>query len=264
MNRRSTAPQFHASVFPAWAGLSLCLFTFSLSVCRAADDTNAPPKPHWDSVASADLTLTRGNSKSFLGTFGINSSKKWPENEVLLGGSAGYGETTTQPGNTTTKTADFLRGFAQYNHLFTERFYAGLRVEGLHDDIADINYRFTVSPMAGYYFIKQTNTFLTGEAGPSYVYQQIGEDTQSYLAGRVAERFEYNFKTKAKLWESVEWVTQLDKVENWFLNAEVGVSAPISKALDIRLVFQDTYNNEPAAGRLKNDLKLLAGVGYRF
>jgi hypothetical protein len=264
MNRKSTALLFCASAVPARAGLALCLFSFSLAVSRAADDTNAPPKPHWDSVASADLTLTRGNSRSFLGTFGINSSKKWPENEVLLGGSAGYGETTAQPGNTTTKTADFLKGFAQYNHLFTERLYAGLRVEGLHDDIADINYRLTVSPLAGYYFIKHTNTFLSGEAGPSYVYQDVGGDTQSYLAGRLAERFEYNFQTKAKIWESVEWVTQFDKFENWFLNAEIGVSAPITKSLDARLIFQDTYNNQPAVGLLKNDLKLLAGFGYRF
>lgn len=242
----------------------LGVFLTVAGISRAADETNAPPKPHWESVASADLTLTRGNSKSFLGTIGLNSTRKWTDNEILLGGSAGYGETTTQPGNTTTETADFLKGFGQWNHLFTERVYAGLRLEGLHDNIASIDYRLTVSPMAGYYFIKQTNVFLSGELGPSYVNEKLGGRSDSYLAARVAERFEYKFHNGARVWENVEWLTQVDRVENWILNAEIGVSAPVSKTLDLRLIAQDTYNNEPAAGRLKNDLKLLAGAGYRF
>jgi hypothetical protein len=157
-----------------------------------------------------------------------------------------------------------VKGFGQYNHLFTERFYGGLRLEGLHDNIADINYRFTVSPMAGYYFIKETNTFLSGEVGPSLVYQQVGGETKTYAGLRIAERFEHKFGGGAKVWENVEWIPQVDNFDNWILNAEVGVSAPVYKALDVRLVAQDNYNNQPAAGHLKNDLKLLAGIGYRF
>ncbi|HVV74341.1 MAG TPA: DUF481 domain-containing protein [Verrucomicrobiae bacterium] len=244
--------------------LAVSTLLAAASSARAYEATNAPPKPHWESVASADMTLTRGNSKTFLATFTLNSTRKWKDNEILLGAGAGYGETTTQPGNTTTETADFLKGFTQWNHLFTDRFYSGLRVEGLHDNIADINYRLTVSPMAGYYFIKQTNVFLSAEVGPSYIYQQLGGKTESYAAGRVGERFEYKFKTGARIWENLEWLTQVDKFENWILNAEVGVSAPITKALDARLVAQDSYNNQPAVGRLKNDLKLMAGLGYRF
>jgi hypothetical protein len=233
---------------------------------QGADTTNALPKPHWENVAAADLTLTRGNSDSFLATFSLNSARKSPENEILLGGAAGYGDNTTEVNGvkTTTKTQDYLKGYGQWNHLFTERFYAGIRAEGLHDDIADINYRFTVSPLAGYYFIKQTNTFLSGEIGPSFVWQQLGEDTSSYVGLRLGERFEHKFKGGAKLWETLEWIPQVDKFDNWILNAEVGISAPVTKSLDVRLVCQDSYNNQPAAGRLKNDLKLMAGMGYRF
>jgi hypothetical protein len=81
---------------------------------------------------------------------------------------------------------------------------------------------------------------------------------------RVAERFEHKFESKARIWHNLEWIPQIDDFDNWILNAEVGVSAPVYKALDVRLVAQDTYNNRPAFERLKNDLKLLAGVGCRF
>jgi putative salt-induced outer membrane protein YdiY len=245
--------------------LLLSLFAATLKL-QAADLTNAPP-PHWESVAAADLALTRGNSESFLATISLNTVRKWTNNEVLLGGGAGYGDNTTTDAagvKTTSKTQDYLKGYGQFNHLFTERLYAGLRVEGLHDDIADINYRFTISPLAGYFLIKQTNTFLSVELGPSFVFQQLGEDTSSYVGLRLGERFEHKFNGGAKVWETVEFIPQVTDFNNWIMNAEVGISAPITKSFDVRLVAQDSYNNQPAEGRLKNDLKLLAGIGYRF
>ena len=100
--------------------------------------------------------------------------------------------------------------------------------------------------------------------GPSFVAQQLGEDSETYFAARVGDRFEHKFKTGARIWEKAEWLPQVDDFDNWIFNVEAGVSAPVTKALDVRLVLQDTYNNQPAAGKLKNDLKLLAGLGYRF
>jgi hypothetical protein len=253
------------------AAVSFVGLLSSVNYVQAADatasTTNAPPKPHWESVASADLTMTRGNSHTFLGAVTINSTRKSASDEFLLGGGAGYGTTTTKQADGSelkTETANFLKGYGQWNHLFTDRFYAGLRFEALRDDVADIHYRFTVSPLVGYYFIKHTNVFLSGEVGPSYIAQDLGGDTSSYFAARLAERFEYKFKSGARVWETLEWLPQVDKFDNWILNAEVGVSAPISKALDVRLVAQDTYNNQPAADHLKNDFKLLAGIGVRF
>jgi hypothetical protein len=250
-------------------GLTLQVSALLPAPTVLADDakTNAPPKKLWESVASVDLALTRGNSHSFLGTVTLNTTRKWESDELLLGAAAGYGNATTKDSagqNVTAETQDYLKGFGQFNHLFSERFYGGLRIEGLHDNLADINYRFTVSPIAGYYIIKQTNTFLSGELGPSLVTQELGDQRDTYLGVRVAERFEHKFNGGARVWETLEWIPQVDDFSNWILNAEAGVSAPIIKALDVRLVAQDTYNKRPATGRLKNDLKLLAGIGYRF
>lgn len=265
MNLNLTNPNSGLSAL--LTGRILLFILLAVAGIVRADDTNAPPKAHWESVASADLTLTRGNSQSFLATLSLNTTRKWTNNEVLLGAGAGYGDTTsrnTTGANTTTKTEDFLKGFGQYNHLFTERFYVGLRLDGLHDDIADIQYRFTISPLAGYYFLKHTNMFLSGEVGPSYVYERLDDHTKSYAGFRAGERFEYKFKNGSRIWQTVEWIPQVDEFDNWIMNAEAGISAPITKAMDVRLVAQDSYDNRPSPGRLKNDLKLMAGLGYRF
>ena len=253
------------------------LFTSALSSFGAAA-TNAPPPSKWEKVAAVDLSLTRGNSSDFLGTFSLNAKRKWAHDELLLGGAAGYGE--THPKNKEeTRNQDYLKGFGQWNHLFTERFYGGLRLEGLHDDIANVDYRLTVSPLAGYYLIKETNTFLATEVGPSWVHERLfvaghtnvakgtfeDDDVErSYIALRFAERFEHKFGTGAKIWQTAELIPSVEHWADYIVNFEAGVSAPITKSLDARLVVQDTYDNKPAPHRLKNDFKLGAGLAYRF
>lgn len=253
------------------SALLLCAFSAFGQDAKPDTKTDAkptdPPKPKWESVASVDVTLTRGNSRTFLATATFNTQKKWETDEALFGGSAGYGDSTIRTSNgqeSSSETQDYLKGFGQYNHLFTDRFYGGVRLEGLHDNLADINYRITLSPLAGYYFIKETNTSLSGEVGPSLIHQELGHHYRTYAGLRVGERFEHKFDTGAKVWQSLEWIPEVDRFANWILNAEVGVSAPLTKALDVRLVADDSYNNRPATGRLKNDLKVLAGLGYRF
>ena len=46
--------------------------------------------------------------------------------------------------------------------------------------------------------------------------------------------------------------------------AELGVESGLTKQVSLRVYLQDTYDNEPAPGREKNDFKLIAGVAYKF
>ena len=81
---------------------------------------------------------------------------------------------------------------------------------------------------------------------------------------RIGERGEYKFHSGAKIWESLEWLPKIQDFNNYLVNAEAGVSAPISKALSVSLILQDSYKSVPATGKLKNDLKLIAGLSYNF
>jgi putative salt-induced outer membrane protein YdiY len=240
--------------------------TFCLTAATAfgqdASVTNAAPtSPPWDISASAGLTLTRGNSKTLLGTANLLGSKKWDEgkNELDLGVEGVYGE------NNSVRNAESVQGFGQYNRLFTDRFFGYLRLEGLHDAIADVDYRLMVSPGVGYYLIKETNTTLRAEFGPGYIYERDADDsTHSYMILRLAERFDQKLNDHVKIWEGVEILPQVDKFSNYILNAELGVESGMTKHLALQTYVQDTYHSEPAAGRVKNDVKLVAGVKYKF
>lgn len=263
-----TKPHNYHILGPA-LGLAMALVTGTVLLAAQSASAQAPaPEPEkpkgWESSAAAGLTLTKGNSESWLATLTINSARKWKTDEVLLGAGLGFGENKDVDTGVRTKTQDYLMGFGQWNHLFTERLYGGVRVDGLHDSVADLEYRFKLSPIVGYYFIKEKRTSLSGEAGPSFVYEKKGGDSKGYVGLRFAERFEHQFNDRARIWQMAEYIPQVDDFNNYLVNLEVGVSTKITESIGLRAVFQDNYVNKPAPGRRSNDIKLIAGVDYTF
>ena len=244
--------------------LAAALVSASSGLNAADSAASTASTNKWETTAGAALTLTRGNSETFLATVSLDTKRKWETDEAFMGVSGGYGESKVNDVNT--KNTEFIQGYGQYNHLFTERLYGALRLDGQDDQIAGIEYRFKVSPMAGYYFIKNDKMTLAAEAGPSFIYEHLkGQDPHGYWAARFAERFEYKLTASTKVWESLEYLPKVDDwARNYLLNFEAGIETAISKQWSLRVVFQDQYASEPANGRKQNDLRLLAGTAYKF
>jgi len=215
-------------------------------------------QPAWESSIAVGFSLTKGNSDTLLTTAAFKTSKKAVENEYMFGVDGSYGE------NNSVKNNETLHGVGQYNHLFTDRFYGFLNIEALHDGIADLDYRFTFSPGAGYYFLKETNTTLAGEAGPGLISERLGGVDTTYATLRLAERFEYKLNNGARVWEKAEFLPQVNKLRNFLVNAEVGAEASLIKTLSLRVTLQDNFINQPAPGRKKYDVKIISSLVYKF
>ena len=130
--------------------------------------------------------------------------------------------------------------------------------------MAEVDYRLTLSPGAGYYFIKNARTLLSAEVGPGFVYERLGLDTKKYLTLRIGQRFEHKFSERVRVWESLEGLPQVDEWTNYILNSEIGVETGLTGRLSLRVFAQDTYHNVPAPTREKNDLKLITAIAYKF
>lgn len=240
-----------------------CLLAATVAVAgqnalRAEDAPAVEKKSPWTSSAFMGLTLTSGNSDSVLVTGSVKTQRKDQHNEWSLGLDGAYGE------NDSVKNNETLHGFAQYNRLFSERWFGYIRVDALHDGIADLDYRLGVSPGLGYYFIKSKMTSLAGEVGPGYIVEKRGEEEQNYATLRVAERFEHKFSEHARMWQTAEYLPEVGDFGNFVVNAEIGVAATVTKNIELSIVMQDNYVNQPAAGRKNNDLKIISGVTYKF
>jgi putative salt-induced outer membrane protein len=252
----------------ALLGASLALLSAPSSWADSAAATVAAPVDtnavKWVGSAAAGLTLTRGNSHTLLATANLDDSAKWLNNEVKIGADAAYGKSSIDGVNS--ETAETLHGFVQYNRLFTERFYGYARIDGLHDGIADIQYRLTLAPGAGYYFVKNKRWDLSGEVGPGFIVEKLGDSDKDYLSLRVAEAFHYQLSDRARVWQTAELLPQVDKFENYIFNFELGIEADLTAMnnFTLRAFFYDSYNNRPAANRLNNDSKIVTAIAYKF
>ena len=238
------------------AGLSAAMADSSATT--SAPGLTTELKYPWEHSVSAGVTLTRGNSQTALFTADFLASKKGPVNEYLFGLSGAYGN------NNSVDTVNNYKGFGQWNHLFDERLYGYLRADALRDVIQSLDYRITVGPGVGYYFIKEKMTTLAGEAGAGFEAQHLGGKDYTFATVRLADRFEHKFNDRARVWQSAEILPQVDKFENYVINFEVGAEASMTKDLSLKTYLVDSYQNRPAAGKLKNDLKIVAAVGYKF
>lgn len=225
----------------------------------AAQETNAPAPPRrWETTAAAGATITSGNSDTVLFTADVNTLRNWENDRLTAGASGGYGEDNSQVNN------EFLRLFAQYNRALTDRWYAYGRLDFLYDGIADIDYRVALSPGIGYHIIKSDRTTLSAEAGPGYVWEKVGGEEDDYPTLRFGERFTFKINDRARLWQSLEFVPQVEDFGNYFLSAEAGIEADITKRMSLRVVASNQYRSDPAPGSKENDFRLVAGVGYKF
>jgi len=228
-------------------------------VAGSAVSTNiSTHPPPWLSSVTFGLTASAGNSDSALVTGVFQTHKKTLEDEWAIQGDAAYGETSSVENNET------LHGFVQYNHLFGKRWYGYARGDALHDGIADIEYRLTFSPGAGYYFVKNGETGLAGEAGPAILYEKLDGEYHTYPTLRLAERLDHKFDGHARVWQNVEFLPPITNPDSFLVNAEVGVETPITKYFSLQTYVQDNYANVPAPGRVNNDVKLVSALAVKF
>ncbi len=227
---------------------------FAQTAPEIAEQERAP----WETSASAGLTLARGNSDTLLFTSNIQSSRKWDTNEARLGASGTYGETDN------VRSSETVTAFGQYNRLFSERMFGYIRLDGLRDGIADVEYRFALSAGLGYYFIKTADTSLSVEVGPGVIHEKQGGTTDTYATLRIAERFEHRLTDRSRIWQYLEFLPQVDDFDNYIINSEIGIESQLTEKLSLRSYLVNTYDNEPAPGRKKHDLKLVTALAYTF
>ena len=243
---------------------------FLINTTSVQAQTAAPAAPHWETVAGAGLTVNSGNSESIATTLTLDTKKKWESNEVLLGASGGYGKSSST-GNNRSRTTDFAKAYGQFNHLISERAYFGLRIDGDHDGVSDLAYRVRVSPLVGYYVIKNDKTSLSFDAGPSFVVEEreasptTPRDRQEYFALRFGEKFEHKLTDTTKIWQTADYIPAIkDWPDHDVITGEIGISTAITPKWDLQAKYQVTYDNGVKFGKECTDTRLIVSTAYKF
>ncbi len=209
-------------------------------------------------------TYTDGNSDTRQGNVTwLTEGDKEGLGSIRFGAEGNYGESRGSDGEMG-QTIGNAKASANVKKTLSTMTFTYLDTTVLHDDIADIEYRFTVGPGLGFYLVKSEATQVSLEAGPSYVWEKVGGQKDDYAALRVAERVEHKLSETAKVWESAEYLAKMDDFSKYLINSEAGIEAAMNAKLSLRLVLQNAYNSEPADGKEKSDTTVIVGVSVKL
>lgn len=215
------------------------------------------------STFSAGVTLNQGNKDTLQAHASLlTEGARDGFGSFRAGAEGNFGETTVD--EVTETTSENARLFGSARRLLSDRWFAYGDTSLVYDRIALIDYRLILGPGAGYYLLKRDTLNLSAEVGAAYVWEDVGDVRDDYPALRAAQRFEYKLSETARLWQSAEYIPQMDDTENYLINAEIGVEAKLNSRLNLRLVAQEKYDNQPADDLKKTDLTLIAGIGATF
>jgi putative salt-induced outer membrane protein YdiY len=224
-----------------------------------------PPFEKWTGSIAAGGSLARGNTNTESLNASANLVRRGEKDRITV--DAGY-----------LWSREHVPGFAgkhetandwfiapKYDYFFTEKLYgyANARIE--RDLIADLSLLFTPGAGAGYQWVEQPNLHFNTEGGVSWLYRDFRNDgTNESIAARLAYHFDAKLSDKLSFIHNVEYYPGLDRIDNYFFDADAGVRATITDRMFTELKIQYKYNSEPAPGKEHSDTRLLLGVGWAF
>lgn len=206
------------------------------------------------------VSMTEGNSETLAANLGVltGTGEADDANRTRLGAEWNYGETGDE------NTVQNAQGKAVYERALSDVTYGYGSVGIFHDDIADIQYRVPVSVGLGYVAWQDEAAKLILEAGPAYVFEKVADESNDYLALRAAEGYVRDLSKTSRLWQTLEYLPEVEDFGNYLLNFEIGAEADMNSKAALRVVFKDRYDSDPAEGTDENDLQLLAGLSYKL
>lgn len=244
----------------------LCLFTLCLPwLSRAAAGDQ---KGGFKTSLNLGFSLTDGNSETMLGNLSLDTRGKLdPLGELRGGVEAAYGENVVRQEvdgvsrRSREANVENARVFANLRGNLSPRFFAYADGSALYDGIADIDYRVVAGPGLGVRVIKAEATSLSLEAGVSYLWEEVGNQTGDYLAARLSQRFEHEPGDTSRIWQAAELLPKASDLSDFILNAEAGVEAAVNSRIKLRLTLKNKYDRTPGAGLKRNDLALVSSIG---
>lgn len=217
---------------------------------------------------SVGATLTDGNSETMQASASlVIEGEKEGLGSVRAGVGANYGETTTRTTDetgvvteSTDTTIENARLFVGAKKTISARTFGSVDASVLYDDVAEIAYRAVISPGLGVYLVKSETTSLSVDVGPAYIWEDVADVTDDYLAVRFGQRIDHAFRETAKVWQSAEYIPKADDFRDYFINVEVGAEAAMNSRVNLRIVLQNKHDSTPGESLKKNDLVLIGGI----
>ena len=208
----------------------------------------------------AGLVNASGNSEFLSANFGEKVTwahkGRWT---VTQAAKVLYGETD---GTRTTESYDFnLRG----ERALSRRVGAYAFAAYLRDPFAGLASRWSGGPGVAWGIVQAAKDTLGLEAAISAQSERSTAAVErTFGAAQTAARFKHSFASAASFTQSLELIANLKTSEDYRLNSETALTAPLSKKIGLRVSYVIRFDNQPEPTFKKTDRILTTGVQVAF
>lgn len=130
---------------------------------------------------------------------------------------------------------------------------------------ANIGRRFEEGAGLGYLMIDRPRHRLTTELGSQFVQQQnLEKVSDNFLAGRAAELYRYTIKDGTYFEERVEFLPNFETSDDYRVNGEASLVAPLSRHLALKLGYVVRFDNVTEPDVKKSDRFFTSGLQVSF
>ena len=213
----------------------------------------------WKQSLSLGMNVARGNTENTQFNTRYDAKKKYKKNGYAFRAAANFGEDKVKK-----NTNNYLVR-AQYNRVISKNHFWLVNSSYEVDHIADLEYRLQLSPGLGYTILDRENNKLDIEAGLGYQSEKFDlEKNDDSFTYRFAEKWDYEISKDSSLWHSAEIIVEFDEEDDYIIKAIIGVQSKIVGNLSSKSFIKNTYINQPAREKKKNDFSFNTVLVYSF
>lgn len=242
------------------------------------DKINPPaaPAPTWTGTLKLSAFFTDGNTVRRGVGAALDATRRSEIDRITFDAAWDYSEDKQDSDNDASTPREWeltqrrAGGGLKYDYFLSKRWYALATARVLGDTLANLDLRFTGGAGLGYTVIENADTTFLVEAGLSYFNESYrvvapgSEDSQDYLAARVAYKLTHNLSASSKLVHGVEAFPSTEDANDIYLQAKTEVVTSLTDSMIASLGWIMDYDNTPPAGTERADHRVLLSVGWSF
>ena len=230
--------------------IALTLLSCQLSYLSASE---------WSQSLSLGVNLARGNTENTQFNTRYDAKKTREKDSLELKAAANFGEDDIK------KNTDNYLAEVQYNRTISNQLFWLLKSSYEVDNIANLDYRFQLTPGLGYKVLAEKGNELNVEVGLGYQGEQFkDQESDSSAAYRFAQNWNYTLSSSSSLWQEAEINGDIDEADDFIIKAVIGIQSKVAGDLSLKSYVENRFTNEPALGLKKNDISFNTVLVYSF
>ncbi len=224
------------------------------------------PAPKWTGDVSVGITSTHGNTKTEMISANANATKRTEKDRMTVSADYAKGEQEDPDTGQTVTIEDWWRAKGKYDYFFSKKKYGYIDGRYERDAVAELDRRMIVGVGGGYQWVESADMNFSTEFGLASLYEKFDNqtDSNSEISFQVGYNFDKTLRKNIKFTHDLTYYPAIDKFSDYFLTTTAGVRADFTEKIFMTFKTIFNYDETPALGSHKTDVKYFLGFGYRF